>query len=421
MTARLVELRIRGLRTLADVTLRLGGLTVLIGDNGTGKSSILEALRIARLVGERDFMGRLSSEHMLLFALRTDATGLKLDLRVEKADRNFVYSLSVHTVGWSITHEAIHEVPIGCDLRTGADGVQPMLVRNPTQLRLPGSETIHPILETTSILEHLHPRDFDAIAITREALDGIDVHLPFDVSATWAAHSRGKGSALREPRVAEFGRRLDLFGTNLVNVYQMLKNSGFERWRETLELLQLGLGPELQDVLLPVVGGGYLGIELELRGRGRIPAYQLADGELAYLAFVGLVQLDEGRTMLCFDEPEHHLHPGLLGRVVQLFEDASTRYPVVLATHSDRLLDFVPDPASEVRVCELDSQYRTVLRQLDRAQLEKWTDRYSGLGELRAAGNLSAVMAMDEDNAVLRPLRCRQASSPALSRRAPLQ
>lgn len=49
MSARLVEMmRIRGLRTLADVTLPLRGLTVLIGDNGSGKSSILEAFRIAR-------------------------------------------------------------------------------------------------------------------------------------------------------------------------------------------------------------------------------------------------------------------------------------------------------------------------------------------------------------------------------------
>ena len=43
------------------------------------------------------------------------------------------------------------------------------------------------------------------------------------------------------------------------------------------------------------------------------------------LAFVALVQLDEGRTCLTFDEPESHLHPALLGRVLQLFERAVLR------------------------------------------------------------------------------------------------
>ncbi len=59
---RLAELRVRGLRTLADVMLDLGGLTVLIGDNGSGKSSVLEALRIAWLAGRSGFVEELSRQ-----------------------------------------------------------------------------------------------------------------------------------------------------------------------------------------------------------------------------------------------------------------------------------------------------------------------------------------------------------------------
>lgn len=39
---RITQLRVKGLRTLADVTLPLGELTVLIGENGVGKSSVEE-------------------------------------------------------------------------------------------------------------------------------------------------------------------------------------------------------------------------------------------------------------------------------------------------------------------------------------------------------------------------------------------
>lgn len=400
--ARLVEARIRGLRTLADVTLQLGGLTVLIGDNGAGKSSILEALRIASLLVRPNFVEVLGGQHMLASAIRKDVSALKLDLRVEAGDHNLVYSLSLDPSARGITHESLHDLPRGLDLSSGASStVAPSLARTSDDvLRTPDGSVNQKVSSSLTMFEYFgRAPDLAAVGIVREACEGIDVHLPFRVSATWASRSTGQGSALREPRIVEPGRRLELFGSNLATVYQLLKNSGAERWRETMELLRLGIGSELDDVSISVPGSAHIGLELELRGVGSVPAFHLADGHLAYLAFVAMVQLDEGRSLLAFDEPEQHLHPALLTRVVQLLERASTKYPVIIATHSDRLLDCLPDPAAAVRVCELDPQHRTRLAQLDGAQLDKWLRRYSGLGQIRAHGQLRSVIARDEDAA----------------------
>jgi predicted ATPase len=400
--ARLVEARIRGLRTLADVTLRLGGLTVLIGDNGAGKSSILEALRIASLLVRPNFVEVLGGQHMLASAIRKDADELKLDLRVEAGDHNLVYSLGLDPSARGITHESLHDLPRGLDLRSGASSTAtPSLARTwDDVLRSPDGRVNQKVSSSLTMFEYFgRAPDLAAVGIVREACEGIDVHLPFRVSATWANRSTGQGSALREPRIVEPRRRLELFGSNLATVYQSLKNSGAERWRETMEFLRLGIGPELDDVSISVPGSGHIGLELEMRGVGSVSAFHLADGHLAYLAFVALVQLDDGRSLLAFDEPEHHLHPGLLTRVVQLLDRASKKYPVIIATHSDRLLDCLPDPAAAVRVCELDPQNRTRLAQLDRAQLDKWLRRYSGLGQIRAQGQLRSVIARDEDAA----------------------
>lgn len=399
--ARLVEARIRGLRTLADVTLELGGLTVLIGDNGAGKSSILEALRIASLLVRSNFVDVLG-QHMLASAIRKDASALELDLRVEAEGHNLVYSLRLDPSARSITHESLHDLPPGLDLSSGASSTAtPILVRtSDNKLETPDRSVNQKVSSSLTMFEYFgRASDHKAVGIVREACEGIDVHLPFRVSATWANRSTGQGSALRDPRIVEPGRRLELFGANLATVYQLLKNSGAERWRETMELLRLGIGPELEDVSILVPGSGHIGLELELRGVGSVSAFHLADGHLAYLAFVALVQLDDGRSLLAFDEPEHHLHPGLLIRVVQLLERASTKYPVIIATHSDRLLDCLPDPATAVRVCELDSRHRTHLAQLDGAQLDKWLRRYNGLGQIRAQGQLRSVIARDEDAA----------------------
>jgi predicted ATPase len=108
---------------------------------------------------------------------------------------------------------------------------------------------------------------------------------------------------------------------------------------------------------------------------------------------VALIRLDDGRTLLAFDEPETHLHPALLARVVTLFEDAASRYPVVLSTHSDRLLDALPDPVASVVVSELDALHRTKLRRLDPEQFEKWRDDYLGVGDIRAESQLESILA----------------------------
>ena len=52
---RVTEIHIRGLRTLQDVRLKLGPLTVLIGDNGAGKSSVAEACALLGMLGSETF------------------------------------------------------------------------------------------------------------------------------------------------------------------------------------------------------------------------------------------------------------------------------------------------------------------------------------------------------------------------------
>src|SRR5262245_49528360 len=61
---RLTKVRVSGMRTLDDVTLDLGQLTVLIGDNGGGKSSILEACEILRRSAANfDFIEKFNEIH----------------------------------------------------------------------------------------------------------------------------------------------------------------------------------------------------------------------------------------------------------------------------------------------------------------------------------------------------------------------
>lgn len=130
----------------------------------------------------------------------------------------------------------------------------------------------------------------------------------------------------------------------------------------------------------------YAGLEQQ------VPAFALSDGTLTYLAFVALSRLNRGKSLIAFDEPETHLHPELLMRVLDLFESLSRERPVLLSTHSDRLLDGLSDPAASVVLCELDEHRKTVLVRPDPAALTEWLEHYRGLGDIRNAGHARSVL-----------------------------
>ena len=73
--------------------------------------------------------------------------------------------------------------------------------------------------------------------------------------------------------------------------------------------------------------------------------------------------------------------------------DFARRDPVIIATHSDRLLDMLEDPVGSIVVCELEgSPPATVLRRLDKTRLDAWLGDYRGVGDLRSQGLLREVL-----------------------------
>lgn len=93
----------KGLRSLADVRLRLDGLTVLIGDNGSGKSSLIEACELLQRAASESFSEDLNRIHGGVGSLlRAGAEHLELGLVLEPDDRRysrFEYAFTLDTSG----------------------------------------------------------------------------------------------------------------------------------------------------------------------------------------------------------------------------------------------------------------------------------------------------------------------------------
>lgn len=390
------ELRIEGLRTIERLRLPLEGLTVLIGDNGTGKSSTLEALEILRRVGASgsSFFGEFHAIHGGLASLmRMGARELRIGVSLGQGAGSLRYDLTLGRDGEQTT--IVEETLLGGDAKP-----QRILDRTRASCSVSDqnvgrlvAEGVPPGQPALTVFGRRPPHR--VINDVVDALAAIQVHGPFDVTPEWAARSVRRQSMLRSAVLIEGTRRLDLFGANLANVYASLRNDFTEdHWRETMDYVRLGLGPDVERVTThPDPDGGRVALRLKYRSQDRqLPAAALSEGTLAYLAFVALFRLEGGTSLLAFDEPDLHLHPELLMRVVGFAEEMAKRQPVVFATHSDRLLDGLRDPQGAV-LFELDERRSTVVKRPDRAELAAWLERYRGLGDLRAAGYEPLVMS----------------------------
>ncbi|MFO0761689.1 MAG: AAA family ATPase [Byssovorax sp.] len=392
-TDRITEVRIRGMRALADIRLSLNGITVLIGENGSGKSTIIEALEILRRVSApMDLVSdQLDHFHGGLDALlRAGETTLGLGVSIQGGGPPLEYDVALTGRGgttivakeWLLVgpdpstlewQRAIWRDGATCTFFDAAQGQPVPLPIDPGWLAL------------TAGLRARGSAALPALDRVARALGAGTVHLPFNLRPAWF---EGQAAPMRLPAKLAVANALERSGSNLANCFHRLSNGPTrEAWERTLRRVRLGLGEDVVNVRTPAVGPSQIELVVDFRGLPRpVAASSLSDGQLAYLALVAMAEIHGDRSFLALDEPETHLHPDLLVRAVWLLEEMAESCPVILATHSDRLLDALTEPAESVVLCEIDEARATTLKRPDPEALERWLKRYRGLGELRAQG-----------------------------------
>jgi len=414
---RITRVRIKNVRAIEDVELVLGKpLTVLIGENGSGKSTILECLELLRRASEPNFMSQFYEVHRGMPALlRKGATSLTLGVTVEDdagvlPRLDYDITFTGQGAGASLAAERFVIAPDG---RRGVPEItlerfDREFIMKPVQMtpdeattyELHGSykDGFYPIgtADLFNLVLTRPPPRAPVASIDRlvRALGGIETHLGFDTRASWAARAYQRPESMRVGMTHRPATRLSLLGVNLANAWSELRNRPSAHWEYSIALVRLGLGERVDNVLtIPDAGGGNIYLALRFEGiNDPIFATDLSDGQLSWLAFVAMTRLNPGRSLLVVDEPELHMHPALLGRVMALLSSLENGASALVSTHSDRVLEMLDDPGDAVRVCGLDSNRVTVSR-LDEAELPRWLEQFGDLGEIRAAGYLSRVVS----------------------------
>ena len=348
---------VQGYRSLRDLLLPLGQLSVITGANGSGKSSVYRSLRLLADAALNSVVASLAREGGLPSTLLEQA---RVDYRarsspqgtyaVEPLAKRKVASLKLgfggDTYGYSIDlgyppppppatmfgldphvkRECIWHGPLYRKASALVDRRNNFVWLSTTRDEEPVMLTQH-LSDTDSMLASVaDPQRAPEMLAVREAVRGWRFYDHFRTDSD---------SPARAPQIGTFTPVLNHDGSNLAAALQtIIEIRSDEALTMTLEDAFPGsrLSVEAQN--------GRFELLLQQHGLLRtLSAAELSDGTLRYLLWAAALLTPRPPELMVLNEPETSLHPDLLPALARLILAAAKNTQIIVVSHASQLIE----------------------------------------------------------------------------------
>lgn len=153
-----------------------------------------------------------------------------------------------------------------------------------------------------------------------------------------AGYSKFNFDKVRQPADANDVKRLISTGENLSHLLSNLNNNYTFQYEKIRECLS-DINPHFTGIGYNVFGSR---LYLSLREKNlshAIDALHMSDGTLKYLLLLSIFYNPQRGTLVYIDEPESCLHPDMIRSVAKMMKTAAKTSQIIVATHSALLLN----------------------------------------------------------------------------------
>jgi len=383
---RFTQIQVKGYRALADVTFDLHPLTVMIGPNGCGKTSLLEIFQLLKETAQGrlgDAIAAVGGFNALLAHFSDIPSRMEVALQVDVASPLSPEPVSYHlalepwAVGYRIAFENLErQTGINASepyryIETGNDAKRSVVAEGKIRPR-----EIYPYGQESALVM-LSRNDESGVFV--DTLKNILSLGPLEVSPRAPVRLPQALTPASQP-----GRNGEALFAALYNLRDSsAARASYDRIDETLRLAF----SDFDHLELPVVGAGQITLAWHQKNL-TIPLYpnQLSEGTLRFLWLTTVLLSPEPPPLILIDEPEVSLHPELLKILAALLQDASARTQVMVATHSSDLIRWL-QPDEVVVVDKVDGKAMFTWASDPSLNLGEWLKEYT-LSDLWLMGNL---------------------------------
>jgi len=378
------RIKIRGYKSLADLTLELQPLSVLFGPNAAGKSNFLDALQLVSRAAvtptlkeafEPPYRGSplesftfprqgvqgLLKRESASFAIEVDVEvspgiaravdrqvremkgGRSAEEAPRQRKRSYVrrklmrYRLELEILPSSGILRVADEylaalTPAGEPTRKPL----PFLERVGNKLHLRMERGAHPIyyernLDHTILSRPLYPPHYPHLVAMRQEL------------ASWLFFYFEPRQRMRAAGPVREVRHIGLMGEDLASYLNTLRALDEAQFRALEKTLQ-SIIPSVSGIDVGVSSLGEVELKL-IEGGTPVPARVLSEGTLRVLGLLALGGVKEPPGLIGFEEPENGVPPGRIRRIAELLSARASAgdTQLIVTTHSPILPDMIPD------------------------------------------------------------------------------
>jgi predicted ATPase len=352
---------VQNYRSLHELRVPLGQLSVVTGANGSGKSNVYRALRLLADCAERQVIASLAREGGLSSTLWAGPEVISGAVR--RGEHPVEGTVRAKTVGLQLgfaTDEFSYLIDLGIPQAMGsAFDRDPEIKRELVwvgEIMRPATMLVKragPLVQVRSadnrggwepatgnllgyesmLTELSDPRQTPELLAVRSLI------------RSWRFYDHFRTDALAPARQVQIGTRspvLDHEGRDLAATLQTIREIGDSR---TLDQLVADAFPGSQ-LSVAVEEGRF---DLRLRGPGLLrplSVAELSDGTLRYLLLIGALLSPRPPGLLVLNEPETSLHPELLPALARLMITAAERSQLLIITHSAALVEALRDESA---------------------------------------------------------------------------